>query len=62
MLRLSVGYQDSDKFLFSEIVKTYKSAVEEVYFAWIGKKAAAPRSADMTDILTILCKSGSWRN
>ena len=39
MLRLSVGYQDSDKFLFSEIVKTYKSAVEEVYFAWIGEKS-----------------------
>ena len=39
MLRLSVGYQDSEKFLFSDIVKTYKSAVEEVYFPWIGEKS-----------------------
>ena len=39
MLKLSVGYQDSEKFLFSDIVKTYASAVEEVYFAWIGEKS-----------------------
>jgi hypothetical protein len=39
MLRLSVGYQDSEKFLFSDIVKTYAPAIEEVYFAWVGEKS-----------------------
>ena len=39
MLKLSVGYQDSERFLFSDIVKTYSSAIEEVYFAWIGEKS-----------------------
>ena len=39
MLKLSVGYQDSEKFLFSDIVNTYKNAIEEVYFAWIGEKS-----------------------
>ncbi len=39
MLKLSVGYQDNDKFLFSDMVKTYSHAIEEVYFAWIGEKS-----------------------
>ncbi len=39
MLKLSVGYQDSEKFLFSDIVNIYKNAIEEVYFAWIGEKS-----------------------
>ena len=34
MLKLSIGYQDSEKFCFSEIVEAYLPAIEEVYFAW----------------------------
>ena len=39
MLKLSIGYQDSEKFCFSEIVEAYLPAIEEVYFAWIGEKS-----------------------
>ncbi len=39
MLKLSVGYQDNDRFLFSDTVKTYLPAIEEVYFAWVGEKS-----------------------
>ncbi|MBO5007327.1 MAG: hypothetical protein J6D26_00635 [Clostridia bacterium] len=35
MLKLSVGYQYSEKFSFSEIVSNYSNSIEEVYFPWI---------------------------
>ena len=35
MLKLSVGYQHSDKFLFSDIVRSYADSIEEVYFSWV---------------------------
>ena len=37
MLKLSVGYQDSEKYGFSQIVRTYRDAIEEVYFAFVGE-------------------------
>ena len=39
MLKLSVGYQEGDRLPFSETVKAYLPAIEEVYFAWIGEKS-----------------------
>lgn len=35
MLKLSVGYQFSEKFLFSDIVRDYADSIEEVYFPWV---------------------------
>ena len=35
MLKLSVGYQYSEKFSFSSIVKNYADSIEEVYFSWV---------------------------
>ena len=35
MLKLSVGYQYSEKFLFSSIVEQYAESIEEVYFSWV---------------------------
>ena len=35
MLKLSVGYQFSEKFLFSQIVSDYADSIEEVYFPWV---------------------------
>ena len=35
MLKLSVGYQYSEKFSFAEIVETYADSIEEVYFSWV---------------------------
>lgn len=35
MLKLSVGYQNSEKFLFSDIVRCYADAIQEVYFPWV---------------------------
>ena len=35
MLKLSVGYQNSEKFLFSDIVKCYADSIGEVYFPWV---------------------------
>ena len=42
MLKLSVGYQYSEKFLFSKIVSDYAQSIEEVYFPWVD--AASGRS------------------
>ena len=35
MLKLSVGYQYSEKFCFSKIVSDYAKSIEEVYFPWV---------------------------
>ena len=35
MLKLSVGYQNNERFLFSELIKNYTDSIEEVYFPWI---------------------------
>ena len=35
MLKLSVGYQYSEKFCFSKIVSDYAQNIEEVYFPWV---------------------------
>ena len=35
MLKLSVGYQYSERFCFSKIVSDYAQSIEEVYFPWI---------------------------
>ena len=35
MLKLSVGYQYSEKFSFSKIVSDYANSIEEVYFPWV---------------------------
>lgn len=35
MLKLSVGYQYSEKFSFSKIVSDYAKSIDEVYFPWI---------------------------
>ena len=35
MLKLSVGYQYSEKFSFSKIVSDYATSIEEVYFPWV---------------------------
>ena len=35
MLKLAVGYQDKDDALFSDIVKKYINAIEEVYFPFV---------------------------
>ena len=35
MLKLSVGYQYSDKFSFASIVDQYADSIEEVYFSWV---------------------------
>lgn len=42
MLKLSVGYQYSEKFSFSKIVSDYAQSIEEVYFPWVD--AASGRS------------------
>ena len=35
MLKLSVGYQYSEDFCFSQIVRDYADSIEEVYFPWV---------------------------
>lgn len=35
MLKLSVGYQNSERVSFPDIVKSYARSIEEVYFSWI---------------------------
>ena len=35
MLKLSVGYQYSEKYSFSSIVKNYADSIDEVYFSWV---------------------------
>lgn len=35
MLKLSVGYQNNERFLFSELIKNYTDSIEEVYFPWV---------------------------
>lgn len=35
VLKLSVGYQNSEKYSFSSIVEQYSQSIEEVYFAWV---------------------------
>ena len=35
MLRLSVGYQYSERYSFASIVEQYKESIEEVYFPWV---------------------------
>ncbi len=35
MLKLSVGYQNSDRFSFASLVEQYSESIEEVYFPWV---------------------------
>lgn len=35
MIKLSVGYQYSEKFCFSKIVSDYAKSIDEVYFSWV---------------------------
>lgn len=35
MLKLSVGYQYSEKFSFASMVEQYAESIEEVYFSWV---------------------------
>lgn len=35
MLKLSVGYQNSDRFSFASLVEQYAQSIEEVYFPWV---------------------------
>ena len=35
MLKLSIGYQNSERYSFASIVEKYKESIEEVYFPWV---------------------------
>ncbi len=35
MIKLSVGYQYSDKYNFTDVIKKYADAIGDVYFAWV---------------------------
>ena len=35
MIKLSVGYQHSDRYNFTDVIKKYADSISDVYFAWV---------------------------